>query len=202
MGITGKRIYLVDDEPEVLSSVSRTLRAYHYNVMGFTNAEDCLRQLRKNDCDLLIVGVKTPDMDGVALLHETKEIAPLLPVIIVAGYADIPLAVSVMKAGAVDFIKRPFNRKHFIRKVEDALTNHRHLDPMLGDQLTRVQKRILELILSGRSNKRIAYILGRSVRTIESHRGKIMRKLGVANIVDLVKKAYRMDLNQSSEEGE
>ena len=202
MGVIRKRIFVVDNEPEVLRSISRTLRAYQYNVTGFVTAKDCLCRLRDSECDLLITDVKMPGMDGIALLRQAKRIAPFLPVLIITGYADIPMAVNIMKAGAVDFIEKPFDKKDFIQKVEDALTDHDHLDPTFSEELTKAQKKILQLILSAKSNKEIANILGRSVRTIEVHRGKIMRKLGVDNIVDLVMKASKMDLNQLSEEGE
>ena len=197
-----RRIFLVDDEPAVLKSLARALCSRLYDVRTFNDADECLKQLRHSDCDLLITDVIMPGMDGIALLHQAKKISAFLPVLIITGYADIPLAVSAIKAGAVDFIEKPFDKKDLIKRVEDALTNHDQLDLTLGEGLTKVQKRVLKLILSAKSNKEIANILGRSVRTIEVHRGKIMRKLGVDNIVDLVMKASGKDLDQLSEEGE
>ena len=199
MGIVRKRIFLVDDEPDVLKSISITLRTRHYNVTGFITAGDCLRRLQDSECDLLITNVRMPDMDGISLLHQAKKIAPFLPVLIITGYADIPMAVNAMKAGAVDFIEKPFDRKDFIRKVENALIDHDGLDPVVGEVFTKVQKKVLKLILSAKSNKEIAHVLRRSVRTVEVHRGKIMRKLGVDNIVDLVKKASGLEIDELPE---
>lgn len=197
MSIDGQHIFLVDDEPDVLKSIALTLRSYRYPVSRFATAAECLEQLRRRDCDLLITDVKMPDMDGIELLAEVKRIVPHVPVLLITGYADIPMAVKAMKAGALDFIEKPFNKNNFMQKVEAALKDTGYCEPRDNEPLTGVQKKVLKLILSGRSNKQIALILKRSVRTVEVHRGKIMRKFQVDNIVDLVKRASGVDRTDS-----
>ena len=193
-----KHIFIVDDELEVLGSIEQTLESAGYEVSSFLRAAKCLEQLRQEECDLLITDVRMPGMDGIKLLTEAKRIMPYLPVLIITGYADIPMAVKAVKAGAIDFIEKPLNRKDLLLRVASALRQCDSLDPILGEAFTEVEARVLKLILSGKSNKEIAYILNRSTRTVEVHRSDIMRKLGVNNIVDLVKKAANLNIPETS----
>jgi len=197
MSMNGQHIFLVDDEPDVLKSIALTLRSRRYLVSSFATAAKCLEQLHRRDCDLLITDIKMPDMDGVELLAEVKRIAPYLPVLLITGYADIPMAVKAIKAGAFDFIEKPFEKNDLMQKVESALNDTHYCQPPDCEPLTQAQKKILKLILSGKSNKQIALILKRSVRTVEVHRSRIMRKFDVDNIVDLVKKASGLDFSDS-----
>jgi two-component system response regulator FixJ len=184
---TGKHVFFVDDEPGVLKVVGRTLEQVGFKVRRFSRASDCLEQLRSRPCDLLITDVKMAGMDGIELLKKVKFIIPSLPVLVITGYGDIPTAVAALKAGALDFVEKPLHRESFLSAVEFALKGNVRTHPLVDKALTKTEMRIFRLILDGRSNKEIAHMLHRSVRTIEVHRGHIMRKLGVDNIVDLVK---------------
>jgi two-component system response regulator TtrR len=99
-----------------------------------------------------------------------------------------------MKAGAVDFIEKPLDKKNFVRKIRSILKKNVATHPDLGDSLTRNETKILQLIIDGKSNKEIAYLLHRSSRTVEVHRAHLMHKLGVDNLVDLVKRVASMGL--------
>jgi FixJ family two-component response regulator len=189
-----QRIFFVDDEPKIRDVVGETLKESGFEVSCFSCAADCLERLRSRTCDLLITDVKMPDMDGMELLTETQRFAPWLPVLLVTGYGDVPMAATAFKAGAVDFVEKPLNRKTLLSAVELVLKRINPLDPILGKTLTRTEKRVLRLILDGKTNKEIAYIFGRAVKTIEVHRSRIMRKLDVGNAVDLVKRAAVMGL--------
>ena len=112
----------------------------------------------------------------------------------ITGYGDIPTAVKAMKAGAVDFIEKPLEKKDFVRKIKSILKKNASTHPDLGTSLTRAEKKILQLVILGKSNKEIATLLHRSSRTIEVHRAHIMHKLGVDNLVDLVKRVAVMGL--------
>ena len=112
---------------------------------------------------------------------------------IITGYGDVPTAVEAIKAGAADFIEKPLDKKSFVRKVKSLLPengNHKHL----GKSLTKSEERVLKLVLNGKNNQEIASLLSRSRRTIEVHRANMMHKLGVENLVDLVKQAAAMGL--------
>lgn len=191
---TERCIFFVDDEPSLRRAIRKTLEYLGPKVNCFASAADCLERLRCKKCDLLITDVKMPDMDGIELLTETKRIAPWLPVLVITGYADVPMAVRALKAGALDFIEKPLERESFLSAVESALRRSTSPDRLLGKALTRVELRILQLILDGRSNREIAQMFHRSLRTIEVHRNRLMRKLGAGNVVSLVRRAAALGL--------
>ncbi len=163
-------------------------------VSCFSCASDCLKQLRSQRCDLLITDVEMPGMDGLALVEEAKRIAPWMKVLVVSGYGDIPMAVRALKVGAINFIEKPLSRENLMSAVESALAQVPAADPLTGKELTRTERMVLHHILGGNSNKQTASILHRSEKTIEVHRNHIMRKLGVDNVVALVKRAAAMGL--------
>jgi len=184
-----QHIFFVDDEPKVCKAVGRTLEQLGSKVSCFACAADCLEQLRFQTCDLLITDVKMPEMDGIELLTEARRIVPSLPVLVITGYGDIPMAVKAVKAGALDFIEKPLDRQSFLSAVESVLKRNAWADPLLGKLLTRIEIKVLRFILKGKSNKEIAYLRNRSIRTIEDQRNHIFRKFGVDNLVDLTKRA-------------
>jgi len=192
--ISKNHIFFVDDEPKVRELVGGTLEQASFRVSCFASAADCLEQLRADCCDLLITDVKLLGMSGIELLTEAKRLAPSLPVLVVTGYGDIPMAVRVMRAGAADFIEKPLERQVLLSAVEFALKQIAPTDPLLCKGLTRAEMRVLNMILDGKTNKETAHLLHRSISTVEVHRKHIMRKLGVDNIVDLVKQATAMGL--------
>jgi len=155
---------------------------------------DCLEHLRRQRCNLLITDVKMPDMSGIELLIEARRIIPALPVIVITGFGDVPMAVRAMRAGAWDFIEKPLRRERLLSAVESALKHNARPGPALDNALSKTETKVLSLILDGKSNKETAALLHRSVRTIEDHRSNIMQKLGVVSVVDLVKRATVMGL--------
>jgi two-component system response regulator FixJ len=186
--IAKQHVFFVDDEPKVCKMVGRTLEQVSLKVTCFTDPTDCLKQLRcRTSCDLLITDVKMPGMDGIELLIEVKRIIPSLPVLVITGYGDIPIAVKALKVGALDFIEKPLDRQSFLSAVESALKQDAHSPRPMSGVLTKTEFEVLRLILDGKSNKEMARLQHRSVRSIEDHRSRIMRKLGVNNLVDLVK---------------
>ena len=192
--IVEKHIFFLDDEPTVRKVVKETLEVSNFKVSCFGNPIECLARLRSKKCDLLITDLKMPEKDGIELLMDVKHLAPWVPVLMITGYGDIPTAVKAMKAGAVDFIEKPLEKKSFVRKIKSILKTNVSTHPDLGDSLTRTETKILQLVLDGMSNKEISVLLHRSARTIEVHRSHIMHKLGVDNLVDLVKRVASMGL--------
>jgi FixJ family two-component response regulator len=184
---TKQYIFFVDDEPKIRKVVGETLEGFGFEVSCFACAADCLEQLHSRTCDLLITDVKMSEMDGIELLTEVKRIIPSLPVLVVSGYGDIPMTATAFRVGAVDFIEKPLARQSLLLAVESALERNSQGHHIVGKVLTKTETKILWLILDGKSNKEIARLQHRSVRTIEDHRGHIMHKLGVDNLIDLVK---------------
>lgn len=195
-----RHIFFVDDELKICKVVCETIEQFGMEVSYFASAADCLEQLHSITCDLLITDVKMPDMDGMELLTKAKQIAPWLPVLVITGYGDIPMAITAVKAGAVDFIEKPLDKKSFLRKIKSILKQSTPTDSFVGKPLTNSEMKVLKLVLDGKSNKEIAYLLHRSVRTIEVHRSHLMHKLGVDNLVDLVKRSTIMGLVEQSAE--
>ena len=189
-----QRIFFVDDELKICEVVGETLEESGFEVRCFTCAADCLEQLHSPACDLLVTDLKMPDMDGIELLTKVKRLAPWIPILVITGYGNIPIAVTAIRAGAVDFIEKPLNKKSFLWKVKAILQQSSFDDSHIGKPLTENEIRVLKLVIDGKSNTEIAYLLHRSVRTIEVHRANLMRKLDVANVVDLVKRAATMGL--------
>ena len=192
-GVT-RHIFFVDDESGIRETVFKTLKSPETEVSCFASARDCLEQLRSTKCDLLITDVRMSGMDGLELVAHAKRIAPWIAVLVVSGYGDIPMAVRALKAGAVDFLEKPLTKQGLLSAVESALEQSTAADPVVGKELTKAERRVLHFILDGKSNRETAQILHRSEKTIEVHRNRIMRKLGVDNVVGLIKRAAAMGL--------
>ncbi len=190
------RVVFLDDEPKVCHVVSKTLERAGISVQCFQRVRDCLAHLLAEPCDLLITDVRMPEGNGIDLLQEVREHLPWLPVLIVTGYGDVPMAVRAMKAGAADFIEKPLDRDSFLSAVRSLLDRNHGQAALERCALTRTEMKILYLILDGKNNREIATSFHRSPRTIEVHRGHVMQKLGVTSVIELLRRATEMGLLQ------
>lgn len=194
-------IFIVDDDESMRSVLCTFLKRHKYECTCFADANECFNKLNEvnqdysQGCDLLITDVKMSGKSGIELLDEVRTAMPWLPIVVMSAYGDIPMSVKALKTGAFDFVEKPIDESKLLEVVESALLKESAWkDPLHGRPLTRAERIVLRLIMEGIGNKRIAYILERSERTIEVHRSRIMRKLGVDNVVDLVKRATAMGL--------
>ena len=187
-------IFVVDDDRCIRDLVALTLEVSGYKCTCFADADSCLEQLRVDKCDLLLTDVRMPEKGGIELLVDVKRTVPWMPVLVMTSYADIPMSVEAVKSGAFNFIEKPLDGQMLLDAVECALRECDLTSILRGKVLTKTEAVILNLILQGKSNKGIAHILHRSVRTIEDHRNHIMRKMDVDNVVDLVKRATAMGM--------
>jgi len=196
--VTGRmqrQIFVIDDDEQVCQAIRRTLEREGWEVTTFSRAADCLNSPRLENCDLVISDVKMPGMDGMKLLDELKHRVPWLPVVMMTAFGDVPMAARAFKKRTVvDFFEKPVKREALLSAVKAAIGRRGPRDPLLGKALSKAERRVLLLLLEGKSNKEAAHMLARSVRTVEVHRGRIMKKLGVDNLVDLVKAAYATGL--------
>jgi FixJ family two-component response regulator len=192
MKTTHPKVFFVDDEATMRTTIADTLSKLGYAVMCFANAKDCLAEVEQTGCNLLISDVKMPGMDGLELLSRMKRVAPWVPVILITGYGNIQMAVYATKVGAADFIEKPFSRAAFVEKVKSVLSHNDYNGQTAGLKLTKTEKKVLKLILDGCSNKEIAIKTGCAMRTVEFHHTHIYRKFGVDNAVELTKKAMAM----------
>jgi len=192
--IEKQHIFFLDDESSVREAVRETLEELDIEVSCFASPAECLKKLRSQKCDLLITDLKMPEMNGIELMRDVKRLAPWVLVLVITGYGDIPTAVKAIKSGAVDFIEKPLAKESFLLKVKSILQKNAVTNTYKGRILTSIEKRVLKLVIDGKSNKEIANLLHRSKRTVEVHRAHIMRKLRADNLVDLVKRAVVMGL--------
>ena len=191
-------VYIVDDDEAVRDSLRWLLEANSYRVRAYASAEAFLAEYDEQQPGVLIVDVRMPGMSGLELQEQLIARKSTMPVVFITGHGDIPMAISTMKKGAVDFLEKPFDetalREIVGRMFEQAnqrLTQAkavRQHEAMLA-RLTSREQQVLERIVAGRLNKQIADDLGISIKTVEAHRANIMEKLQVTTVADLMKVA-------------
>jgi len=191
-------VFIVDDDEAVRDSLRWLLEANGYRVRAFESAEAFLAAYDPAAVGVLIVDVRMPGMSGLELQEHLLARQIAIPIVFITGHGDVPMAVSTIKKGAVDFIEKPFNdvdlrvivANMFEKAHEQAAeaANRRDREAMLA-RLTSREQQVLERIVAGRLNKQIADDLGISIKTVEAHRANIMEKLQVATVADLMKVA-------------
>jgi FixJ family two-component response regulator len=191
------QIFFVDDKASIRKIVRLTLEEeLSCHVTCFDNASDCLHALKdeQKDCNLLITDIKMPGMDGLTLLTQVRKVRPLFPILIVTGHGNVPMAVQAIRGGALDFIEKPLDEHVLLPAVERALQQNAGIEGLAGRPLTDSETKILQLISEGKSNKEMADLLSRSIRTVERHRYQLMHKLNVSTPAGLTKVALALGL--------
>jgi len=191
-------IHLIDDDEAVRQALSFLLASAGYAVRIYPSADAFLEQLYSLQPGCLITDVRMPGTDGLALQRRLVELNVNFPVIVMTGHADVPLAVEAMKAGAIDFIEKPFDDEKLLAAIQLALSRFR--DGEDGDHeaakiqaklqsLSPRENQVLQGLLQGQPNKTIAYDLNLSPRTVEVHRANLMSKMGASSLSDLIRMA-------------
>jgi len=197
--MSDKRVYLVDDEAPVRRSLGFMLKTSGYDVEQFETGEAFLREAGHLAPGCVLLDVRLGGLDGLSVQQMLKDRGIMLPVIIITGHGDVGLAVRAMKAGAVDFLEKPFEKSAVVAAIDQALTRNQGRAALdrLADQaraqlncLTPRERDVLNGLVEGQSNKVIAYDLGISPRTVEIHRANLMSKLGVNSLSDALKIAF------------
>jgi FixJ family two-component response regulator len=189
-------VYVVDDDEGVRDSLQWLLEGKDYRVRCYDSAETFLSRYDPREVACLIVDIRMGGMTGLELQDRLFERKSPLPIVFITGHGDVPMAVTTMKKGAMDFIQKPFQEDALVSLVErmldqakDAFTEHQHSasrDALLA-KLTAREAQVLERIVAGRLNKQIADDLGISIKTVEAHRANIMEKLNANTVADLLK---------------
>jgi FixJ family two-component response regulator len=191
-------VYVVDDDPHLRKSLHMLLKSVAIEVEEFESADDFLRRLEvlpdRPVC--LLLDVRMPGMSGMALFERLRERDVPLPTILLTGHGDIDMAVRAMKLGAADFLTKPFGSQMLLDRVQEVLRRSREPAPASEisaeeaiarwQTLSQREKEVFERIVAGAPNKVIAAELDISVRTVESHRARVMEKMGTRSLVDLV----------------
>lgn len=189
-------IYIVDDDEAVRDSLRWLLEANGYAVRSFAGAEEFLAAYDPELVGVLIADIRMPGMSGLELQEALIARKAPLPIVFITGHGDVPMAVSTMKKGAVDFLEKPFNEADLRALVAGMLDQardrvreaHAQRDQQaVLSRLTAREQQVLERIVAGRLNKQIAGDLNISIKTVEAHRANIMEKLEVTTVADLMK---------------
>ena len=192
-------IYLVDDDDGVRRSVGFMLKTSGYIVEPFESGVEFLSQVKNLAPGCILLDIRMPDKDGLRVQAELTEHGVTFPVVIMTGHGDIDMAVKAMKAGAADFIEKPFEKTHLLSALKQAA--HRLADDQRHDErreeaqvllnaLTPREHDVLGGLVEGHPNKTIGYDLGISPRTVEIHRANLMQKIGVRSLSDLLRIAF------------
>ena len=189
-------VYVVDDDEGVRDSLQWLLEGKDYRVRCYDSAETFLSRYDAREVACLIVDIRMGGMTGLELQDKLVERKSPLPVVFITGHGDVPMAVTTMKKGAMDFIQKPFQEEALVNLVERMLEQARAAfaghqqsasrDALLAKLTTR-ESQVLERIVAGRLNKQIADDLGISIKTVEAHRANIMEKLNANTVADLLK---------------
>jgi two-component system response regulator FixJ len=193
--MSDEHVFIVDDDADIRDSLQLLLEVAGFRVRNFTSAKLFLADdSAKHGC--LIADIRMPDMSGLELQEEVARRHLDLPVIIMTGHGDVPLAVRAMKAGAIDFLEKPFDEEKMLTSVRRALeigskarsraAEAKAAQTLLAS-LTPRERGVLDKLVQGRSNKVVAYELGISPRTVEIHRAHIMGKMEASSLSDLVR---------------
>jgi len=199
-------VYVVDDDEAVRDSLQWLLEGKDYRVRCFDSAETFLSRYDPREVACLLVDIRMPGISGLELQDRLIERKSPLPIVFITGHGDVPMAVTTMKKGAMDFIPKPFKEEELLSVVErmldqarEAFADFQHAanrDALMG-KLTARESQVLERIVAGRLNKQIADDLGISIKTVEAHRANIMEKLNANTVADLLKIALGPNYTKS-----
>jgi len=196
----GPRVYVLDDEDQVLEVIDMQLRAAGYDVVTFDSSIDFLAQAEKLPAGVLISDQRMPDVDGLTLQKHLHKMNHRFQVILLSGFPETRVAVQAMKQGAVTVLDKPYDKKQLLASIEDAFrilnratVDEQGLPPLLPagerylDRLSAREREVIDLVYEGQTNKSIAIALEISIKTVEKHRGKAMRKMSVTSLAELIR---------------
>ena len=189
-------VFVIDDEPSVRKSLGRLLGAAGYRVETFASAGEFMQRQPDDRVGCLVLDVQMPDLNGLELQQALTAGDRCFPIVFITGHGDIPTSVRAMRAGAVDFLSKPFDEKVLLQAIERALEraeqeSKTHAESSAVEArlatLTPREREVLMHVLTGQPNKQIAAALGASEKTVKVHRGRVMHKMQVQSVADLVR---------------
>ena len=191
-------VFVVDDDQAMRQSLKWLIESVGMDVETYASADEFMRNYYPGQAGCLLLDVRMPGMSGLELQEHFNNHDIRIPIIIITGHGDVPMSVRAMKAGAIDFIEKPFNDELLLESIRNALvydldqrTSQAELAEIAArlDQLTPREHEVMEMVTDGRSNKDIALSLGVSAKTVEAHRARVMEKMKASSLPDLVKMA-------------
>jgi RNA polymerase sigma factor (sigma-70 family) len=196
-------VYVIDDDAQTRDALKNLMRSVGLQVEVFASAQDFLRSKRPDVPACLVLDVRLRGLSGLDLQKRMAEAKIEVPIIFITGYGDIPMTVQAMKAGAVEFLTKPFRNQELLDAIHQALerdrtsrdqrTKNEELHTRY-DSLTPREREVMTLVVAGLLNKQIAGELGTSETTVKNHRHQLMEKMGADSVAELVKMAYKLGI--------
>jgi FixJ family two-component response regulator len=196
-------VFVVDDEPAICLSLQRLVRSVGLEAQTFSSAQEFLGAKRPDGPGCLVLDVRLPGLSGLDLQQELLDAKVDLPIVFITGHGDIPMTVRAMKAGAVEFLTKPFRDQDLIDAIQHGIEKHRAARKERGkidefttlyDSLTPREREVCSLVAQGLLNKQIAAQLGAAEKTIKVHRGQVMHKMKAESLADLVRIGEKLGL--------
>ncbi|MCM3900764.1 MAG: response regulator transcription factor [Pyrinomonadaceae bacterium] len=194
-------VFVVDDDPAVLKGLSRLIRAARLDVATFSSPQEFLEQLDPNAPGCLVLDLSMPGLNGLELQEALTKKGTVFPIIFLTGHGDIPTSVQAMKRGALDFLTKPVNDVELLKAVHAAIEQDRNARKARAEldeireriaTLTPREREVLTHVVSGQLNKHIAFDLGTVEKTIKVHRARVMEKMKVDSVAELVRLTERL----------
>ncbi len=196
-------VFVVDDDALLRDSIVDLLSSAGFTVQAFGSATEFLQGKGPDAAACLILDVQLPDLSGLDLQTELVKSGIQIPIIFLTGHGDIPMSVQAMKAGAVEFLTKPFHKEPLFNAVKEALVRDGEARKQRSEiaelrnrlaTLTPRERQVLALVVTGLLNKQVAGELGTTDLTIKAHRGRVMRKMGAGSLADLVRMAEKLKI--------
>jgi FixJ family two-component response regulator len=196
-------VFIVDDDVSVREAIEAMVRSVGMNAQTFETPQDFLRRHAEDVPGCLVLDVRLPGVSGLEVQRQLAEAGTALPIVFITGFGDIPMSVRAMKAGAVEFLTKPFRDQDLLDAINNAVERDRAARQNRleiaelrerFESLTERERQVMQLVIAGKLNKQIAGQLGTSLVTVKVHRGHVMQKMRATSAIDLARMADRLSL--------
>lgn len=201
-------VFVVDDDPSMRDSMRWLIESVGLKVEAYANADSFMEQFTGDVPGCLVLDVRMPGTSGMELLDSLKGRGVQLPIIMISGHGDVPMAVQALKRGAMDFLEKPFRDQELLEQIAKAIevdqARRKKAESVAGirtrlDKLTPREREVMELVVAGYANKQVAAKLGLSEKTIEVHRSRVMSKMRAKTLPCLVKMAIAVGVAEATD---